>query len=271
MGLRLGALPQTVITTTPRPRALLRRIIADAATHIIRGSTRDNLINLSPAFARAVVAKYDGTRLGRQELDGELLEDVPGALWRLDDIDRSRVREPESMARVVVAIDPAATSGAGADDTGIVAVGLGQDARYYVLADKTINASPAVWGAVAVELYRALGADRIVGEANNGGDMIEHVLRGVDPRVSYRKVHATRGKQIRAEPVSALYEQGQVSHVGVLRELEDQMCTWDPAESAKSPDRVDALVWAFAELNKSKPVTNIDVGMAAGVSLWAGA
>lgn len=256
-GLRLGPDPRSVATTTPRPVRLVRDLIAHPTTAITRGSTYDNAINLAPAFLDQIVAKYEGTRLGRQELEGALLDDVPGALWERGQIDKLRRPRPADLARIVVAIDPAMTSGEDADETGIVVAGTGNcdcagkpERHGFVLADLTTRDTPDGWARRAVGAYHEQRADRIVAEVNNGGEMVQHTIRTVDPRVSYKAVHASRGKRVRAEPVAALYEQGKVHHVrGVrLADLEDQMCNFVPDDYGSSPDRVDALVWAITEL-----------------------
>jgi len=246
-GLRLGRRPQAVVTTTPKPVRLVRTLVADPTTTITRGSTFDNAANLAPSQLDRLRTLYEGTRLGRQELYGELLLDTPGALWTQAVVDDARVDRAPALQRVVVAIDPAVTSGEDSDSTGIVAAGIGVDGHLYVLHDRTCRESPERWARRAVELYDEVEGDRIVAEVNNGGDLVEAVLRTVDPSVPVRKVHASRGKRMRAEPVAALYEQGRVHHVGGLPELEDQMTTWTP-ESADSPDRLDALVWALTDL-----------------------
>ena len=248
-GLRLGEHPQVAIATTPRPTPLLKRIMGDQHTTITRGSTYDNLSNLAPTMAASILAKYEGTRLGRQEIMGELLEDVEGALWTAAMLDEHRVTEVPELVRIVVAVDPAVTSGEDADETGIVAVGKGTDGRAYVLADRSCRESPAGWAHRAVGLFHELGSiGTIVGEANQGGDLIEATLRAVDPGIPYIKINAKQGKRLRAEPIAALYEQGRVSHVGPdLKTLEDQMTGWLP-DSGYSPDRLDALVHAIAEL-----------------------
>jgi phage terminase large subunit-like protein len=248
-GLRLGDNPRACVTTTPKPTPLIKAIRSDPNTATTRGTTYDNRDNLAAALFDQIITRYEGTRFGRQELLGELLEDVPGALWTFDLIDKARIaRVPDgvSLARVAVAIDPAVTSDEGSDETGIVVVGVGSDDKLYVLADRTIKASPVEWARVAVKAYREFAADRIVAETNNGGDMIEAVIRTVDPGVAYIKVTASRGKVTRAEPISALYEQGKVYHVGAFPELEAQMCEWVPGMD--SPDRMDALVWAATYL-----------------------
>lgn len=245
---RLGR-SRIVVTTTPRPVKLIKSLVAREGDGVIitRGSTYDNEANLSAEYVAEMRATYEGTRVGRQELRGELLLDTPGALWTVAMIDNHRRVLHPALHRLVVAIDPAVTSGEDSDSTGIVAAGIGTDGHVYVLADRTCRASPEGWARAAVNLYDELGGDRIVAEVNNGGDLVETVLRTVDRNVPVRKVHASRGKRMRAEPVAALYEQGKVHHVGGLPELEDQMTTWTP-ESADSPDRLDALVWAITDL-----------------------
>ena len=197
---------------------------------------------------------YEGTRLGRQELFAEILEEVPGALWNRTNLEANRIRPEKvpSMRRIIVAIDPATTSGWDADETGIICAGLGVDGHGYVLEDVSGRFSPIEWARKAIALYTARKADRIVAEVNNGGEMVEHTLRMVDGYVSFKPVHASRGKAIRAEPVSALYEQNKVHHVGIFTKLEDQQCAFIPdfdrTRAGYSPDRMDALVWALTEL-----------------------
>jgi len=248
-GLRLGARPRQCVTTTPRPLALLKTMMADPDTVVTRGSSYDNKINLAPAFIARIVRRYEGTRLGRQELNGEILEQTPGALWNRITIDLLRRTKAPELVRIVVAVDPAAGSGEQNDETGIIVAGLGADGHGYVLEDLSLRASPHGWGHAAVSAYWRWSADRIIGEVNNGGDMIEHVLRTIDPSVSY--------KAVRAEPVAALDEQGRVHHCGSFRELEDQMCAmtadFDRAAAGFSPDRVDARVWALSELMLGGP------------------
>jgi predicted phage terminase large subunit-like protein len=255
-GLRLGPDPRVVVTTTPRSRALLRRLLADPSTVVTRASTRDNP-SLPEDRRAALYARYAGTRLGRQELDAEIIDDADGALWTRKMIDyrepaqrmdiRSKVLTRD-MARVVVAIDPAVTSGEDSDETGIVGAGIGADARGYVLADASCRMPPADWARRAINLYRELQADRIVAEANNGGDLVSTVIHTIDLTVPVTLVHASRGKRTRAEPVSALYEQGRVSHVVPFPELEDQLCSYTGAPGEDSPDRMDALVWALTDV-----------------------
>ena len=246
MGLRLGDRPRVVATTTPKMVPLMRTIQASPGLVVTRGKTLDNAANLAPSFLTSLMARYEGTRIGRQELEGEDLDDNPDALWSREAIDRLRVREAPELARVVVAIDPAVTSTAESDETGIVVAGLGADGRGYVLADRSGRFKPDAWARRAVEAFHEFRADRIIAEGNQGGEMVAHVLGTVEAGLPLRIVHATRGKATRAEPIAALYEQGRVSHVGGLPQLEDQLCTWTPGGS--SPDRLDALVWALTEL-----------------------
>ena len=252
-GLRLmapGLEPRTVVTTTPKPTKLVRSLVDRNTTHVTRGSTFENEANLAPAALEELRSLYEGTRIGRQELYAELLLDTPGALWTMAmlDADGVRVDHVPDLVRVVTAIDPAVTSGEDADETGIVTVGQDHDGDLGVLADDTTKATPEGWASVAIGAMDRHGSDRIVAEVNNGGDLVESVLRAVDRTVPYRKVHASRGKRVRAEPVAAMYEQGRVHHVRGLEELESQMCSWTPDGGQGSPDRLDALVWACTEL-----------------------
>jgi phage terminase large subunit-like protein len=247
LGLRLGALPRAVVTTTPKAIPVLREIMASPGTVVTRGTTYDNLSNLAPAFRERVLQRYEGTRLGRQELNAEILEDAEGALWSREWIEAGRVSIVPALRRVAVAVDPAATSTETADEAGIVGAAVGQDGDLYVLDDRTLRTTPLGWAQEAVALYHKLKADRLVGEVNNGGEMVELTIRTVDRNVAYRAVHASRGKQTRAEPVAALYEQGRAHHVGTFPDLEDEMCQWVPGQGA-SPNRVDALVWAATDL-----------------------
>jgi predicted phage terminase large subunit-like protein len=250
MCLRLGEHPRVVVTTTPKPVRLVRALLKSPDCVVTRGTTRENARHLAPSFLAAIVKQYEGTRLGRQELEAELLEDVPGALWTRDAIERARVATAPVLRRVVVAIDPAASSGESADETGIVVAGLGEDGHGYVLDDLSGRYRPHEWAARAIGAFRKHAADRIVAETNNGGEMVEATLRTVDGNVPYKPVHASRGKIARAEPVAALYEQDRVHHIGAFPSLEDQMCTFVAGVAAgqSSPDRVDALVWALSEL-----------------------
>lgn len=250
-GMRVGATPRVMVTTTPRPIPIIRSLLKEPDTVAVRGSTFDNSRNLPAKFLAAVRRKYEGTRLGRQELEAEILDDIPGALWTRDMLDRNRVRAAPELKRVVVAVDPSGTSGDGeGDDIGVVVAGLGPDDTGYVIADYTAQASPAEWGRIAVNAYNRHAADRIVAERNFGGAMVAHVIRTTDPRVAYRDVTASRSKMVRAEPIAALYEQGRVRHVGAFPKLEDQMCSFGPSGYVGygSPDRADALVWALTDL-----------------------
>jgi phage terminase large subunit-like protein len=248
-GLRSGTNPHCVVTTTPKPIRLLRELIKQPDCIVTHGTFYENEQNLAPATARRLRDRYEGSRLGRQELGGELLDDVPGALWQRQQIDLLRVTEAPELIRVVVAIDPAMTSGEDADETGIMVVGRGENGHGYVLRDLSGRFTPQTWAQRALGGYSEYEADRIVAEVNNGGEMVEHTLRTVDSRVPYRAVHATRGKRVRAEPIAALYEQGRMHHVGSFPELEDQMCTFTPDGYDGSPDRLDAMVWAVTELD----------------------
>lgn len=240
-----------IATGTPKQsrnaRALVRLLLNDPAVPVARLRTVDNAANLSAEFLAEVVGKSKGTRLERQELEGEFLSEVEGALWTAEVIDAARVASCPDLTRIVVAIDPAVTSGSGSDEHGIIVAGDGGDGHGYVLADYSMRGTPDAAMKKAVWAYREHNADRVVAEANNGADFIGSLLRTVDPNIPYRKVTATRGKAVRAEPVSALYEQGRIHHVGVFPDLEDQLCTWVPTDP-KSPDRLDALVWVFTEL-----------------------
>ncbi len=250
-GLRLGVRPRQVVTTTPRPVPVLRRLLAAPGTVVSRGRTADNAANLAPAFLTAVVDRYVGTRLGRQELDGELVEDRPDALWTRGELEALRLAVRPALARIVVAVDPPATSRRTSDACGIVAAGLDGEGRAVVVADASLAAArPEVWARRAVALYHAEGADRLVAEVNQGGDMVATVIHGVDPRVAVEPVRATRGKWIRAEPVAALYARGLVRHAGHFPELEDEMADFglDGLSGGRSPDRLDALVWAVTAL-----------------------
>jgi phage terminase large subunit-like protein len=259
-GLRLGKHPRWIATTTPRPLKLLKELLAREGKDVVvtRGSTFENEANLAKPFLEAIKTRYEGTRLGRQELNAEILDDVQGALWTRDMLERAHYKgQLPSLRRVVVAIDPSGTGGQhdGGDAVGIVVAGIGVDGLGYVLADRTIKASPGVWGAKAVAAYREFKADRIVAERNFGGAMVEHVIRTVDPNIPYREVTASRGKVQRAEPIAALYEQGRIRHAGSFPQLEDQLAamTGDGYGGDGSPDRADALVWALTEL-MTKPV-----------------
>jgi phage terminase large subunit-like protein len=253
-GLRLGADPRIVVTTTPRTTPLVRAILANSRTKISRASTFANREHLPDAILEEYRKKYEGTRLGRQELYAELLEDVVGALWVDENIRHVGADvglHDMILTRIVVAVDP---SGSKNDSIGIVVAGETPEGDYIVLADRTCSGSPAVWGRAVVDAYEDFGADRIVAEVNYGGAMVEAVIRSVDPNVPYREVRASRGKAVRAEPIAALYEQGRVTHVRGMSKLEEQMLlmTNDGFQGEGSPDRVDALVWALTDLTGGK-------------------
>ncbi|HXD23239.1 MAG TPA: terminase family protein [Gemmatimonadaceae bacterium] len=259
LGLRLGERPRVCVTTTPKPTLLIRDLLKDPTVSVTHGSTYENRVNLAPAFIHTVVRKYEGTRLGRQELLAELLEDVEGALWTLGLIEEHRMSietfGATPLSRIVVAIDPNVSSGPDADDAGVVVAGIGagtcpcgKEQCGYVLDDRSGAIPPIEWARRAIQAYKDHKADRVVAETNNGGELVETQLRVVDATVSYRAVHAARGKITRAEPVQALYEQGRVHHVGGFPELEDQLTQWVPGAGMPSPGRLDALVWALTDL-----------------------
>ena len=248
LGLRLGDDPRCIVTTTPRPVKIMRDLGKDPDCVVVRGSTYENIGNLAGAFIKQIIRKHEGSRLGRQELYAELLEEAQGALWKLGEIEAHRVKAAPPMVRVVVAIDPAVTATEESDETGIIVAGLGEDHHAYVGEDLSGKYTPDEWAGVAVKAYREYSADRVIAEVNNGGDMVESTLRTVDKNLPYKAVHASRGKRTRAEPVAALYEQGRVHHIGDLGELENQLVNWEPNSGMNSPDRLDALVWALTEL-----------------------
>lgn len=250
-GLRLGARPRQVVTTTPRAVPLMRRLIAAPATALTRSRSADNAAFLADGFLKAIVDRYQGTHLGRQELEGEMVEDRPDALWSRAQIEAIRITGLPEMSRIVVAVDPPATSTHASDACGILAAGLDRDGRAVVLADESVRgARPEIWAGRAVALYHARQADRLVAEVNQGGDMVAAVIAQIDPAVPVEMVRASRGKWVRAEPVAALYARGRVRHAGVFRELEDEMCDFglDGLSGGRSPDRLDALVWAITAL-----------------------
>lgn len=253
LALRGTAYPRTVITTTPRPLKFLRKLYADPYTVVTGGSTYENAANLPEAYLEEIERLYGGTTRGRQEINAELLDEAEGSLWQRAIIERYRVTPDEvpDLARIVVAIDPAVTATEQSDETGIIAVGstpMGGRDHFYVLEDGSGRYSPLEWADMALSIFDTRLADRVVGEVNNGGDMVEQTLRTRRPDVPYKAVHASRGKYARAEPVAALYEQGRVHHVGNFDELEDQQCNWVPNSNQRSPDRMDADVWAITEL-----------------------
>ncbi|RWX76159.1 DNA-packaging protein [Neorhizobium lilium] len=249
-GLRLGTDPRQLVTTTPRSVPILKQLIGEAGTRLVKISTRTNAGNLAPGFIEALEARYGGSRLGRQELGGELIEDRQDALWNRADLETLRIRLTSPLRRIVVAVDPPAGAGE-ASCCGIVVAGLEENGRAVVLADCSVaGASPAGWAQAVVKAYRRFQADRVVAEVNQGGEMVAAMLKSVEAALPVTMVRATRGKFLRAEPVAALYEQGRVVHAGRFTDLEDQMCDFGPdgLSSGRSPDRLDALVWALTEL-----------------------
>jgi len=250
-GLRLGEQPRQLITTTPRPVPILKKLMGLKTTVVTHAPTRANAYNLAPTFLETVVARYAGTRLGRQELDGELIDERPDALWSRDGLEARRVEQAPNLVRIVVAIDPPATSGRKSDACGIVAIGLAEDGKAYVLADRSRRqAKPSDWASVAIGLWHGLGADCLVAEVNQGGEMVAEVIASADPSVPVKQVRASRGKYSRAEPVAMLYDQEKVHHVGPFPDLEDEMVDFGTSglSGGRSPDRLDALVWAITEL-----------------------
>jgi phage terminase large subunit-like protein len=262
-GLRLGERPRQLITTTPRPIGLIKRLLADPGTAITRASTAANVVNLSPVFLDEIVSRYAGTRLGRQEIDGEIIEDRPDALWTRAMIEAARVRAAPPLLRIVVGIDPPGSGRPGANSCGIVAAGIAEDGTIYVLADATVQGlAPQGWANAVVALYRQVQADLVVAEVNQGGDMVRAVLQQADPAIPVRTVHATRGKWVRAEPVAMRYQQGGIKHVDPpLEALEDQMCDFGVTglSSGRSPDRLDALVWAATDLMRRRARPRITI------------
>jgi phage terminase large subunit-like protein len=250
-GLRLGSQPRQLITTTPRPTALLKRLMEDPASVVTRAATRANANNLAPTFLQNVLGRYAGTRIGRQELDGEVVEERPDALWSRALLEKCRVAAAPSLQRIVVAVDPPASSGKRANACGIVAAGITDGGICYVIADDTVSGlTPNGWAMKAIALWHRLQADAMVAEVNQGGDMVRTVINQVDAGVPVIEVHATRGKWMRAEPVAILYEQGRVKHAGTFAALEDEMCDFGSGglSTGTSPDRLDAMVWAIASL-----------------------
>lgn len=260
--------PRRLITTTPRPLEIITELEKLPSTIRVVGSSYENQANLDKRWFEETIMRYEGTRLGRQEIHAEILSDLPGALWTREVIEKSRVKEaPTQFKRVVVGVDPSGTSGLEdemSSSIGIVVVGLGLDNMGYVLADRTCALSPAMWGRRAVEAYHEFKGDKIVAERNFGGAMVEHVIRTCDKNAPVKMVTASRGKVQRAEPVAALYEQGNVKHVGGFPEMEDQMCgfTYEGfVGNDRSPDRADALVWALTELMLNKTIRYANVGL----------
>ena len=254
-GLRLGDKPQMVITTTPRPTTLVKNLVARQGkdVHMTSGSTFENVEHLAESALRTFKERYEGTRLGRQELYAEVLTDIEGALWTHGQIDGFRVREDEvpELIEIVVGVDPAVTSNENSDETGIIVAGKDANNHFYVLDDRTGIMSPDSWARTAIDCYYEHQANRIACEVNQGGDLVTKIIRDIDQNVPVKGVRATRGKLLRAEPVASLYEQGRVHHVGSLGKLEDQMTSFDGRAGSKSPDRLDALVWAITELSET--------------------
>jgi phage terminase large subunit-like protein len=247
----LGDPPVCIITSTPRSVPAFKRIRALPTTVVTISPTMDNAANLSPEALASLVDQYGGTRLGRQELGAEMIDDVDGALWTRQLLEECRIRrgtEPERMRRVIVAIDPPGASGKSSAECGLIVAGIGPDRHGYIMADLSGRYSPEQWASKAIGAFHSYKADRIVAEKNFGGEMVESTLRSIDRSVPLKMVTASRGKQIRAEPIAAFYEQHKVHHIGEFPDLEDQMCSWDPAASGPSPDRVDSAVWALTEL-----------------------
>jgi phage terminase large subunit-like protein len=241
-----------VATGTPkRGHPLVRSLMADPTVHKTLLKTSDNAANLDPALLAELYAKYGGTTLGRQELEGEILDDVPGALWHRDLIEMTRVPKVPALRRIVVAVDPSATSSESADEAGIVVVGADYQDHGYTLADVSLRGAPHAWAMAAITEYHRWKADLIVAESNNGGEMVSGVIHAIDASVPVKLVQASQGKHTRAEPISAFYEQGRIHHVGTFETLEDQMCSWNPDTDPKSPDRMDALVWGYAEIMRT--------------------
>lgn len=264
--LRIGKRPRVVVTTTPKPIRLIKDWVkrTDGSVYLTKGSTFDNASNLSAAALEELQARYAGTRIGKQELYGEILENVEGALWTQRNIDDNRVEEPpRDMARIVVGVDPAVTAHEESDETGIIVAGKNNQGEAFVLADYTIKATPLEWAQRAVDAYRTHQANAIVVEVNNGGDMVPTLIKQIDPIVRVIEVRATRGKRLRAEPMAAMYEQNRVHHVGVFEQLESQMTSWTP-EDPKSPDRLDALVWALSNLLDGSALT----GYLSNLAVW---
>ena len=256
-GLRLGAKPQCVITTTPKPTKIIKELIERKDCHVTSGSTFENEANLAESALAMLKDRYEGTTLGRQELYAEVVDNFEGALWNSAEIEETRLRDDteRELTNIIVAIDPAVTANENSDETGIIVVGKDMNNEYYVLEDLSGKYSADKWGRIAIRAYYEWEADRIVAEVNNGGDLVERLLRNIDSDIPYRSVHATRGKLVRAEPIAALYEQKRVHHVGYYPELESQMCTYT-GDIKTSPDRLDALVWGMSELSKSKGHVN---------------
>lgn len=250
-GLRVGERPRAVFTTTPKPLPLLRELLKRQDVRVTTGSTYENRDNLAPSFFTQIVSQYEGTTLGQQELYAQILEEAAGALWTRKIITDHRRPSAPALVRIVVGVDPAVTSTEESNETGIIVAGRDQHDHGYCLADRSGRRSPDQWARTAVQAYHDFKADRIVVEVNNGGEMVAHTIRTIDPNVAIRTVAASRGKYTRAEPIAAFGEQGRIHHVGVFEQLEGQLCTWVPGDV--SPDRLDAYVWAFTDLLVGRP------------------
>lgn len=259
MGLRLGNNPRAVITTTPRPRQFLRELVADGLTHVTKGATFDNKKNLPEAFFKDILARYQGTRLGAQELTAHILDDMPGVLWKQSSLDYQRVEHgPKEYDRVVVAVDPAVTAGLGSDETGIIVVGR-KAHKGYVIDDFSGHYPPEVWSVLVKDAYYKYRAQCVVAETNQGGDLVKSILKVCAPELKIKKVFASKDKATRAEPISALYSRGLIHHIGPFKKLEDQMCLLDLTDRRVSPDRIDALVWGFTDLFLTNSTQNVSV------------
>jgi phage terminase large subunit-like protein len=248
--------PQVLITTTPRPTELIKKLWNDPSVIKTTGSTYENKDNLAPSFLAEIEKHYKDTRLGRQEIYAEILDDIEGALWKIDLIDQYRVDEIPPLKYRVIGVDPAGSSNKTSDETGIIGVGLGVDGHAYVLSDNSLRGTPNQWASEAIRAYDYLEANEIVPEVNFGGELVTHTIKTIhrDRIIPIKPVRATKGKAIRAEPIVALYEQGKIHHIGIFKELENQLCSWDPINDTKSPDRLDALVWALTRIMIEKPV-----------------
>ncbi len=250
MALRLGKEPKCIITTTPRPTKLLKDLVKRDDVRLIKGSTFDNVENLPASTIRMLRERYEGTTIGKQELYAEIIDMNENALFKHNNIHDNRVKKAPQLTKIVVGVDPAVTSNKNSDETGIIVAGRDIDNHYYILDDKSGIFSPDIWIKKAIELYYHYQANKIVCEVNNGGDLILKLLQVQDASVPYQSVRASRGKMTRAEPVSSLYEQNKVHHVGYFKDLEEQMCSWT-GETTDSPDRMDALVWSITALQSS--------------------
>ena len=246
LGLRLGQNPRVAVATTPRPTEIIKRLLKDPHCAVTRGSTYDNKDNLAPAFMQQIISRYEGTRLGRQELNAEVLEDSMGALWKRSQIDALRVETMPTLRSVVVAVDPSGSKGG--DECGIVVAGMGENEHGYILEDLSLQALPDQWARAAVAAYHKHKANQIIAEGNYGGEMVRLTIQTVPGAPQVKIISASHSKQARAEPVASLYEQGKIHHVGFYPQLEDELTNWEPNTGAASPNRLDALVWAMTEL-----------------------